>query len=554
MNSGKKDFADKMFEAFATTSKSRYIFICNMETGISRWSKNAVEFFGMPGEYMDDVVSIWKEHIHPDDREIFLEDIGAIFSGKKKEHDLEYRAKDKNGNYVMCTCRGKVIDDDDGEPAFFAGTIINHGIIDSIDPTTNLYNLYEFFNYVRGLTESKRNARVMMVGFKRFSDVNEVYGYTFGNEVMRRFADMFLAMARKTGAVFRMDGSKFALCTTQASVEELKELYIDLQDIIQNRMEIDGHRINIALCGSVVCVDDFDIDEHVVYASARYALERSKNEKLGELVIVNEDNLSNNIKTVEIISDLRRSVENGCEGFYLCYQPVVSSGTGELVGMEALLRWKKEPYGDIPPGLFIPWIENDRIFFELGNWILRTALEEGKELLKDYPNFLINVNLSYTQLERSEFRSAIVDILESTGFPPQNLCLELTERCRLLDLAFLRNEVIFLKSYGIKIALDDFGTGFSSLNLLRELPVDCIKIDRGFVKDIETSVADQSIVGAVTQCAQTLDINVCVEGIETEELRDYMKKYYSTSYQGYYYSKPVPMEIFKQLPIYESGN
>lgn len=277
----------------------------------------------------------------------------------------------------------------------------------------------------------------------------------------------------------------------------------------------------------------------------------SKNEKHGELCIVENDEVDKNKKTVEIINAIRSSIIDDCSGFYLCYQPVVAPQNGRLIGVEALLRWKKEPYGDVPPGQFIPWLEKDSSFFDLGNWVLRQAMTDGKELLKDHPDLIVNVNLSYAQLERSEFRSTLTGILLSTGFPPEHLCLELTERCRLLDMRFLRNEIIFLQSYGIKIALDDFGTGFSSLSLLRELPVDCIKIDREFVSEIESNKADQAIVKAVMMCAHELDIGVYVEGVENARLRDYMLRFPLQGFQGYFYARPVPKEAFMQLELYK---
>ena len=141
-------------------------------------------------------------------------------------------------------------------------------------------------------------------------------------------------------------------------------------------------------------------------------------------------------------------------------------------------------------------------------------------------------------------------MLANTGFPSEHLCLELTERCSFLDMDLLRNETDFLKSYGIKIALDDFGTGFASLNLLRTLQVDCIKIDREFIREIETNPIDQTIVKAVTQCANELNVPVCVEGIENDALKEYMHQYHVREYQGYFFSKPVEKEEFKQLDCY----
>lgn len=545
------EYFDKIFEAFSATAKGSYIYLCDMWTDMSRWSKSAVDYFGLPGEYMEDAGTIWAQHIHPEDRRRYQEDIDAVFSGRKKNHELEYRAMDKNGNYVVCTCSGVVIEDEAGNPEFFAGTITNRGMIENIDPTTNLYNLYEFLNALRLLRERGKKYRVLLVGFKHFSDVNDLYGYSFGNEAMKLFVSIMQKDLMDKGKIFRMDGTRFAVLTTELRVDDLKNYYLRLQEKAKNHLTVQENNVSLALCGGLVVVEDCQISEHAIHAAARYALNVSKNERHGELWIVENDDVDKNKKTVELINVLRSSIIEECSGFYLCYQPVVSPQTGKMTGAEALLRWNREPYGEISPGQFIPWLEKDSAFFDLGNYVLRQAMLDGKEFLKDHPDMIINVNLSYAQLERSEFRNTLVGFLLSTGFPPEHLCLELTERCRLLDMNFLRNEIIFLKSYGIKIALDDFGTGFSSLNLLRELPIDYIKIDRGFVSEIENNKADQSIVKAVMTCARELDIGVCVEGIENERLRDYLQNYPAQGYQGYYYSKPVTKEEFKRLELYK---
>ena len=545
------EYFDKIFEAFSVTAKGSYIYLCDMWTDMSRWSKSAVDYFGLPGEYMEDAGTIWAQHIHPEDRRRYQEDIDAVFSGRKKNHELEYRAMDKNGNYVVCTCSGVVIEDEAGNPEFFAGTITNRGTIENIDPTTNLYNLYEFLNALRLLRERGKKYRVLLVGFKHFSDVNDLYGYSFGNEAMKLFVSIMQNDLMDKGKVFRMDGTRFAVLTTELRVDDLKNYYLRLQEKAKNHLTVQENNVSLALCGGLVVVEDCQISEHAIHAAARYALNVSKNERHGELWIVENDDVDKNKKTVELINVLKSSIIEECSGFYLCYQPVVSPQTGKMTGAEALLRWNREPYGEISPGQFIPWLEKDSAFFDLGNYVLRQAMLDGKEFLKDHPDMNINVNLSYAQLERSEFRNTLVGFLLSTGFPPEHLCLELTERCRLLDMNFLRNEIIFLKSYGIKIALDDFGTGFSSLNLLRELPIDYIKIDRGFVSEIENNKADQSIVKAVMTCARELDIGVCVEGIENERLRDYLQNYSAQGYQGYYYSKPVTKEEFKRLELYK---
>ena len=150
--------AEKIFETYATASRSRYIFLRNMRTNRSRWSPNAVDFFGLPGEYMEGAFQIFVECIHPEDRQSVLEDMNQIYQGIKDEHNMEYRAKGKDGNYVVCLCKAKMIRDDNGEMAYFAGVISNHGIIDNIDPTTSLYNLYEFMHALQLIREKKKEA------------------------------------------------------------------------------------------------------------------------------------------------------------------------------------------------------------------------------------------------------------------------------------------------------------------------------------------------------------------------------------------------------------
>lgn len=539
--------AERLFEIYSTASRSRYLFLRNMKTKQSRWSPSAVEFFGLPGEYMDDAYLTFLKCIHPDDQALFKSEMERVYSGMQDEHYMEYRAKGKDGNYVVCFCKGKMIRDENGELAYFAGVISNHGIIDNIDPTTSLYNLYEFMHALQLIREKKREVMVLMLGIKRFADINDVYGYPFGNKVLKEFAQQLRIFCKGKGMVYRMDGAKFAFCLDNVCNDEIIVLYKQIQEIARNNVYVDGNHVTLVICGGTVEIKDFDVDESSIYSGVRFAMERSKNEKHGELISFEDEDHSCNKRNLELLDALRKSISNGCEGFYMCYQPVVNAMTGKIAGMEALVRWKKEPFGEVSPGVFIPLLENDVLFFDLGNWILREAMTEGKKIIEKHPDFILNINLSYTQLERSEFRGAIVRILQETDFPPRNLCMELTERCRLLDMNFLRNEIIFLKSFKIKIALDDFGTGFSSLNLLRELPVDLIKIDRGFIKDIETNTADQAIVKSVLDCAKLLEIAVCVEGIENKNLEDYMNNFPASTYQGYLYSKPVTIEQFKEL-------
>ena len=196
----------------------------------------------------------------------------------------------------------------------------------------------------------------------------------------------------------------------------------------------------------------------------------------------------------------------------------------------------------VPPDEFIPILETDPLFPDLGEWIIREAILAAKQIRNRHPEFVINVNLSYSQLEKPDFVDRIDHILNVLDYPPKNLCLEITERCRLLDMKMLEKVIVSLKFKGIRIALDDFGTGFSSIGIIKELPLDVIKIDRSFVKNIEKNNTDKRLVRNVVDLASIFRSKVCVEGIETTDMRDILRNLHVQSFQGFYYAKPIPLE------------
>jgi diguanylate cyclase (GGDEF)-like protein len=545
MDIDKTGLDSKVFKAFSETSNRRYLYLCNMQTGASRWSKSAVKYLEVPSEYMEHAEVALEECIHPDDRERYHHDIELIFKGEKKYHESIARIQNKRGDYVICTCKGMVLKGEGEEPDFFVDLITNHD--DNVDTTTNLYNIYEFMGAMSRLKESREPSLVMMVGINQFGSVNENFGYAFGNRVLKEFALQLIELVHGKGMVYRMDGPKFALYMPPMDKEGTREFYAKIQELARKNIKVDGNHVLLSVSGGAVLVDNSDIGEYSIRASVAYAQEKSKEERHSQLVFFNSEKENGKLKNLEMFETIRQCVLRGFDGFYLCYQPLVRASDGKITGMEALLRWKKEPYGNVPPGEFIQWLEKDDCFFELGSWILKQALIDAKEILKDHPDFKVNVNVSYTQIDRMEFREVLLDTLKEIDYPPRNLCIELTERCRVIDIDQLRELLEFCASYGIRVALDDFGTGTASLNLLRMLPITCLKLDRTFVSNIQTNQTDEIIVEMVINSANKLGINVCLEGIETQQLRDYVQKFKVGTHQGYYYSRPVPIDDFKKL-------
>ena len=540
----RKRLLDGMFRMNCISAEGVYIYLCDMKYDYSRWSKAAVDSYGLPSEYMYGAGAIWEEHIHDEDREAYRKGIADIFAGNQSGHDMQYRARRINGEYNVCTCRGIVLKDENGNPDYFVGTIRDHGVHSNIDSLTGLSNQYGFFDEVQSNIVKNKEMLIGIIGIAKFSEINEIYGYHFGNLVIQKFGRFLFEKIGNYGKVYRLDGTKFAVLSTSLSVKEAMARYDELRLYYRESIVIDDKNIILELNASLIEIDNFNIDSQTVMTCLTFAYNESKTKKHGDLVVFDNDFGSGNKQKVEKFHAIRASITQGFTGFFLMYQPVVDAKTEKLIGAEALLRWKSEEYGVVPPDMFIPLLENDPLFPSLGKWIITTAISDAAEIIKNDPDFIVNVNLSYSQIEKADFVDMVMNILDKTGYPPENLCFEITERCRLLDIDLLKNTVCSLKSRGIKVALDDFGTGFSSVGIVKDLPFDTIKIDRSLVRNIENDIKERELVKIYVLMANTCGSSVCVEGIETLGMAEILRQNYVHSFQGYYYSRPLVYDDF----------
>ena len=534
---------DRLFEALSVVSDGVYIFICDMKHDYSRWSKTAVEYFGMPSEYMYRAGPSWVEKIHPDDRDTYVQGLDQLFAGELLSHNTQYRVRRTDGEYDVCTCRGIVLRDSDGTLDYFCGSITNHNLLGQVDKLTGLRNQYGFFEDIQWALEKRKPGHIILIGISKFSEINEIYGYDFGNRVLQSVGRYLFEHVGNSGMVYRLDGTKFAIMTRTDTVE-IERIYEKLRAAFRAGTPIDEKYVILDLNAGLITVDNFDVDYMTVYACLNFVYVESKQRRQGDLVEFRNDLNDENRQRIEKLHVIRASIMKDYKGFYLLYQPVVDSHSEKLIGAEALLRWRSDEYGVVPPDHFIPLLERDPLFPELGEWIIKRAITDAKTILPEHPDFIMNVNLSYTQLEKLDFVDMVLRLLDETGYPPEHLCFEITERCRLLDMELLTNISVSLRSRGVKIALDDFGTGFSSIGIVKNLPFDYIKIDRSFVSRIEDDEKERELIKSFVGVALTFGAEVCIEGIETEGMRNILQSYNVHSFQGYYYAKPLEFKEF----------
>ena len=542
-------FFPHILELFSDDEYGKYIFLTNVETGCSYLSEEAVDYFGLPGSIMENAGELWGELIAPQDRDAYFKEFKDAVDGRITEFDLYFRAKNREGRYVTCSGRGEVIRDESKNPVFFAGTLINHEMSNNVDPVTGLYSRPQLMSTMHNYMINEKPFYLVMVGVRNFFDINSAYGYRFGNSVLKSMSDYALTFT-SLGTLFRVEGTKFVYLVDKEirKLSDLENNFNSIRSHFENNLVVDGNHLTVDICAAVMTVNEFSVDPNSVYNSALFVLQKAKAENAQNLVIVDEDYIEGNERHLKLLSEIRNCIAEDCRGFLLHYQPIVDAHTENITGMEALVRWQMKSGKVVPPGEFIPWLEQDPIYYELGNWIIHKAIRDTKPLLEIQPDFTININLAYPQLQRPEFKEMMMQILKEEDFPVENIKLELTERCKLLDPEALRNVMIHFKTYGMQTALDDFGTGYSALNLLMEIPVDQIKIDKSFVDNIETDMPKQSLLRAITSCSIELGKKVCVEGIESEEMAEFIRIHFPvTNFQGFYFAKPMPIEEFMEF-------
>ncbi len=537
----KSGLDSRVFEVLSITSSRRYLYLTNLQTNIARWSRNAIADFDLPGEYMYDAGNLWMRLIHPDDREMYAKDISEVLSGRRRRHSMLYRVMNREGHYVRCSCEGYVLKGSDNEPDYFAGTITNHGKIDNIDPVTNLYNTYEFLNNLRIYYDERRCVGLLCIGIEQFQTVNNVMGYTCGNQALEQLAQKLLQLVHGKGYAYRLDGVKFAVSIEEASEAELRLIFEQISDIAKNEIRVGKINLSLAVSGCALRFAQVDQNVSMILSELYYALGRAKRDRSGELVYYDDSLHTEAQEHIVLLDEVKRCVLDGCKGFYMVYQPQMDADR-HMAGAEALLRWRDEQGQEVSPGAFIPVLENDSCFYDLGSWILDTVLAETRPLVRKHPHLKISVNISYQQLNHRDFRNDVLEALKRRDFPPENLVLELTEHCSTLSLEVLKENLTFFRNANIGIAADDFGTGYSTLSNLRDLPFTSLKVDQGFVRHLSDSEKDQALVEAIITCAKKFHIATCVEGVETQSLLTLLLPYGADYYQGYLFSKPVSLE------------
>ncbi|TQW91852.1 EAL domain-containing protein, partial [Clostridioides difficile] len=529
-----------------------YIYICNMKTGVFRYSPSQVELFDLPGEIVENPLVYWKKIVHPEDWNRFYKSNTEIGKNQMDYHTVEFRAKNRSGEYIWLRCRGQLMRDEFGEPSIFAGIMTQLGKQNKIDSLTQLLNYHEFMSVFEDKISNPMIEKlcIVLLNIDDFKNVNEMYDRDFGDNIIKTLAQSIQSILPDNAELYKLDGDEMGILVDNVEENEILTLYNQIQNMIIHLQLWRKYGLNITISAGCVIYPKHGDTVKELYKCASYSLQYAKEHGKNRLVFFSQEILKNKMYSLEMMRDLKASINDDFRGFSLRFQPQVDTESHKIIGVEVLLRWTNDKCKAISPLEFIPILEENDMINIVGAWVLRMALRTFRKWIDYYPFFKVSVNVSAVQILEDTFIEDIVKIIDDENFPYQNLVLELTESHTVQNMSILQFKFKALQDLGIYIAMDDFGTGYSSLEVLKFSPIDIVKIDRVFVKDILKSKFDATFIHFIVAICHDVGIKVCLEGVETQEEYDLVKQIKPDYIQGYLFGKPqTATEIFDLLKL-----
>ena len=417
--------------------------------------------------------------------------------------------------------------------------MLRHAHYDSLTGLPNRLLLVE--HAVSALAMARRNQEPMALLFmdlNRFRDINDNFSHTAGDAVLAEMAQRLRHGLRDADTIARLGGDEFAVLLPSTDAEGAARVAGKLLDQMGTPFSVMGHELSLTMSIGIAMFPTDGGDVDALVRSADTAMYRAKQEGPGHFCFFAEGMQQRSVRQLQLESALRRAVER--EELLLHYQPQLAVDTGEVCGVEALVRWRHPELGMVSPGEFIPLAESSGQILAIGEWVMRTAVHQVKAWeAAGLPPVVMAVNLSAVQFRDPTLPERVKAILDQADLPPKYLELELTESVATGNPAAAMAMMERLHALGVRLSIDDFGTGYSSLNYLKRFPIHTLKIDQSFVRDIGNDDDDRAIVQAIIQMARALHLSTVAEGVENDEQARFLRANGCDTVQGYRYCRPV---------------
>ncbi len=468
----------------------------------------------------------------------------AVFINRRKDGSIVYvdqtitPLKDKEGNVIGFVSTGKDITQEKElrdrlkYVAFY-------------DPVTELPNRNHFMERlsfsISRTRATRRYLALLLIDIDRFKMVNDTYGYSAGDQLLREIAERIRGAIREGDTIGRIGSDEFGVILFDlAKKEDVSKVVNKIFAAMEEPFLVEGDEMRLSISVGVSIFPQDSDDAEGLITKAEIALSHSKGVTGNTCRFFEEEMNTRMTEFVLLEKHLTKALDKGELDLFL--QPYFELSSGKVAGMEGLLRWISEDLGVVSPARFISVLESTGLIEEVGEWVLKRACEVAVSLKKR-----VSVNVSPVQFKDRDFPDKVKRIIEECGVDGGFITLEITESMAMEDVDFTRSSLEQMKEMGVKVAIDDFGTGYSSLAYLKTLPVDYLKIDVSFVRDIDRDPEDRAIVNAIIQLAKNLGIETIAEGIESEKHVEILREMGCDYGQGYHLAKPMPYDQIRSF-------
>ena len=412
------------------------------------------------------------------------------------------------------------------------------------DPLTGLANRLllndRLQHAISTAAREKRSLAVLFIDLDRFKDVNDSFGHTFGDKILKQVATRLKHELRANDTVARLGGDEFlVLAENMNDRREIEILSQKILSIFNEPFAPDQNEIFVGGSIGISCFPDDGDNPADLIRNADSAMYLAKGDGRFTFRFYTRELTAAATDRLQMETALRKAIDNN--ELSLNYQPIVDPDSGQAKHIEALLRWHNPDLGQVPPDRFIPLAEATSLILPIGEWVLKKACQDMRQLIDEgHPLKRVSVNISSLQVQRCDLPVLVGRILRETGLSPEHLDLEITETVLMDEPDKVLESLNQLKALGVTLTVDDFGTGYSSLSYLKRFPIDTLKIDQSFVRDIPHDQDDEAIAKAIIAMARSLRLGIVAEGVETQQQRSFLMQEDCERAQGYLYSRPVP--------------
>lgn len=525
-----------------------YLYIIDLQNDTLRTSQSAAERFMLPDKFVNNAIAHLRKLVYERDRKLFENHKRKIYDGNEKRYNLLCRLMNSKNLPVWINCRGEVFNDEAGKPRYIIGCMNETGTTQRADNISGLLGEKEMASYLYSQPKEKLSGYFIQIGIDDFGTINNVQGQIYGNYILKRVAECIAECLSSGQRIYHLVADQYMLVDMLSkSQDDVVQLFNRIGEKIDEFIVDENYKSIFSVSAGVTDISTLAEGAEECRKKSDFSLKCAKKRGRGSIYFFEDEDYKASLRKNTILSALRSATVNDFEGFEVYYQPILDSNGDRIIGAEALLRFfmhSDDAVEMVSPVEFIPLLEESRLIIPVGEFVLDEAAKMCREMQQYIADFRVNINVSYIQIMRVKMANKILTAIKANHLRPESICIEMTESGFMDMTPYFCRFRKRLKDNKIQFIIDDFGTGYSNLRYISEMNPDYVKIDKDFTARAMSNEKDYELFRKIIEMVHSVNVKICIEGIEKEEWAYAMKEIHVDYMQGYLYGRPCEKGVF----------